>query len=60
MTRHPQPRHRHTRAQVREALVRRPRRDRTPCSCYRCGNARRHSGPPLQERRLALRDASPD
>ena len=92
MTRHPQPRHRHTRAQVREARARRRAqvaerlrwrgetvppvpyhwaapadwwpallhrvhtRDRHPCSCLFCGNARRHSGPPMQERRLALRD----
>lgn len=26
----------------------------TPCSCLMCGNARRHSGPTLQERRAEL------
>jgi hypothetical protein len=25
-----------------------------PCSCIMCGNARKHSGPPRQERRFAM------
>ncbi len=26
----------------------------TPCSCLMCGNARKHSGPTMQERRAEL------
>ena len=29
---------------------------RQPCSCWMCGNARRHSGPTIQERREAPAD----
>ena len=37
---------------ISQAQGRRMRDLRAPCSCIICGNARKHRGPPIQERRL--------